>query len=192
MQNPDSSDGWTPPVPPPPTPGSFGAPPPPPPVPTSSGSWTPGPPAAHSRSASGVDAQGSTDLARGFAFALAAACAGGAAFWLISTATGFVSFYVAFGIGFAASAAAAKGTRFRGAALGVVAGVATMIAMVGALYFIYRTQLVKELGSKGRVPIWLGFSIAGRLMRIGISASPLVGLSALASIVIATVKGAKQ
>jgi hypothetical protein len=113
-------------------------------------------------------------------------------FWLISTATNFVSFYVAFGIGIAAAAAAAKGTRARGTMLGVAAGVATTIAMVASLYFIYRTQLVKEIGSEGRVRLWLGFPIAVRLLRIGISASPLVGLSALGSIVIATIKGAKR
>jgi hypothetical protein len=113
-------------------------------------------------------------------------------FWLISTATNFVSFYVAFGIGIAAAAAAAKGTRSRGTMLGVAAGVATTIAMVASLYFIYRTQLVKEIGSEGRVRLWLGFPLAVRLLRIGISASPLVGLSALGSIVIATIKGAKR
>jgi hypothetical protein len=187
MQNPDDSGSWTPPVPPPPTPGSFGSPPPPPPSVPSGG---PGPWAGVS--ALSPSAPTSANLLRGFAFALAAASAGGLAFWLISTATGFVSFYVAFGIGIAAAVAAAKGSKAHGVALGVVAGVATLIAMVGALYFIYRTQVVKEIGSKGRVPLWLGLSISVRLIRAGISASPLVGLSALGSIVIATVKGAKR
>jgi hypothetical protein len=186
MQNPDDVGSWTPPVPPPPTPGSFGSPPPPPPFPVGVGPQWAGAPALPPTGPT------SANLVRGFLFALAAASLGGLAFWLISTATGFVSFYVAFGIGIAAAVAAAKGSKAHGVALGVVAGVATLIAMVGALYFIYRTQVVKEIGSKGRVPLWLGFSLAVRLIRAGISASPLVGLSALGSIVIATVKGAKR
>jgi hypothetical protein len=132
-----------------------------------------------------------SSLLRGFLYALAAASVGGLAFWGVSAVANRVFFYLAFAIGLGAAVAAEKGCRQASRSLGVVAATATFLAMAVSLYFIYRTQVVKALPD-ATIPKWLGLSNAIRLVRLGISEEPLVGLSALASILVAGWKGATR
>jgi hypothetical protein len=131
-----------------------------------------------------------SSLLRGFLYALGAASLGGLAFWAISAQANRVFFYLAFAIGVGAAYAAEKGCRQASRTLGVVAATATFLAMTVALYFIFRTQGVKAVGGRFHVPLWLGLRPAFELMKAGVKEEPLVGLSALASIIVAGWKGA--
>jgi hypothetical protein len=193
MDTPSSSSDWVPPTPPPPPPpgayvGGLGSGPP---MPMGAGDATGATATAWAPMQAAPPPPTGSSLLRGFLYALGAASVGGLAFWGISAVANRVFFYLAFAIGLGAAVAAEKGCRQASRSLGLVAATATFLAMAVSLYFIYRTQIVKAL-PEATIPKWLGLTKAVRLVRLGVQAEPLVGLSALASIVVAGWKGATR
>ena len=157
--------------------------PPPPPMPPPSviggqgHVWlAPGPPeVVHSGSA-----------IRAFLFALAAAALCGGLWIAIIVGTDRIWFYAAFVIGIAAAAAAERGWSVPGDARAIVTAIATALAMVVTLYFGFRHLVGRDAGVE--LPVWLGFSSAFELVKIGVKAEPLVGICSAAAVVIAAVK----
>lgn len=128
---------------------------------------------------------------KAFGYSLGASAVGGLAWFAVVAGTNRLWFYLAFGIGMLSARAAAKGAGRAGRDIGIAAGAATAIAMVVSLYFIFRALAVRAL-TDARIPLWIGFSRATDLMRIGLKLDPMVGLAALGSAIVAGFVSAKQ
>lgn len=148
----------------------------PPPGPTGAGTWSGGPPPP---GAPTVGPGRSVLVVRtrlGDALLVGAAAAGvaGLLWWAVTATLERQFVYGAILVGVLVGHGVLVGARRGGPVPAAVAGVATLVALLVAEYFIQRSLAVSQLGVD--LPLWQGLSTATDVVRTSIEEDPLTGV----------------
>lgn len=114
-----------------------------------------------------------TRMGEGLLVGLAAAAVAGAIWWAVVANTERQFGYGAILVGALVGQGVRLGARRGGIGPGLVAGLATLAALVVAEYFIQRSLVISQGGD---IPLWLGFTTARDIVRESLDSEPLSGL----------------
>lgn len=166
----------------------------PPPGPTGAGTWGGGPPAPGAPGAPpappgvGIGPPRlvvKTRLAEGVLVGVASAALAGALWWGVTATIERTFVYGAILVGVLVGQGVLLGARRGGPLPAVVAGTATLVALVVAEYFIQRSLAIDQLGVE--LPLWQGFSMAREVVSTTVEDDPVTGLFWLVAAVAAVV-----
>lgn len=149
----------------------------PPPGPPSTATWgvgPAGPPLPAANHPAGAPPAGRTRLADGVLVGVAAAAVAGVLWWASVAFTERQFVYGAIIVGLIVGQGVLLGARRGGVAPALVAGIATLAALVVAEYFIQRSLAVSQADVD--VPLWMGFQTAKTVVREGVKEEPATGL----------------
>lgn len=149
--------------------GGVPAPAVPPTGPTGTGTWGSAPPMG----AGGLRPATRRRIGDGLLVGMAAATLAGVVWWAVVAGTERQFFYGAVLVGILVGQGVLLGVRRGGIGPAVVAGVATLAALVVAEYFIQRSLAISQGAD---VPLWMGFSTARDVVRDSLDSEPLSGL----------------